>query len=68
MVGELGIEAFQVAQIAGPVSFFVACWTGGFLLEPAIMDSEDFIRWALDPARTVEERYTTELLVEQSVN
>jgi len=32
------------------------------------MDSEDFIRWALDDARTVEERYTTELLVEQGVN
>ena len=29
------------------------------------MDSKAFIRWALDDARTVEERYTTELLVEQ---
>jgi len=28
------------------------------------MDTEAFIRWALDDARTVEERYTTELLVE----
>ncbi|HEY5041085.1 MAG TPA: hypothetical protein VIK53_03710, partial [Verrucomicrobiae bacterium] len=32
------------------------------------MDSEAFIRWALDDARTVEERYTTELLVEMGVN
>lgn len=32
------------------------------------MDTEAFIRWALDDARTVEERYTTELLVEQGVN
>ena len=32
------------------------------------MDSEDFIRWALDTARTLEERYTTELLVEQGVS
>ena len=31
------------------------------------MTSEDFIHWALDPARTVEERYTTELLVEMGV-
>lgn len=29
------------------------------------MDKEAFIRWALDDARTVEERYTVELLVEQ---
>jgi hypothetical protein len=32
------------------------------------MDSEAFIRWALDDARTVEERYTTEILVEQGVS
>jgi hypothetical protein len=32
------------------------------------MDSEAFIRWALDDARTVEERYATELLVEMGVN
>src|ERR1041385_9578369 len=31
------------------------------------MDTEAFVRWALDAARTVEERYTTELLVEQGV-
>lgn len=31
------------------------------------MHSEDFVCWALDEARTVEERYTTELLVEQGV-
>ena len=31
------------------------------------MDTEAFIRWALDDARTVEERYTVELLVEQGV-
>ncbi|HEV7401851.1 MAG TPA: hypothetical protein VGO11_02950 [Chthoniobacteraceae bacterium] len=29
-------------------------------------DSEAFIRWALDDARTLEERYTTELLVEDA--
>lgn len=28
------------------------------------MNAEGFIRWALDEARTVEERYTTELMVE----
>lgn len=28
------------------------------------MNAEGFIRWALDEARTIEERYTTELLVE----
>jgi hypothetical protein len=32
------------------------------------MDSDAFIRWALDNARTVEERYTTELIVEQGLN
>ena len=32
------------------------------------MDSEAFIRWALDDARTVEERYATELLVEMGVS
>ena len=32
------------------------------------MDTEAFVRWALDDTRTVEERYTTELLVEQGVN
>jgi hypothetical protein len=32
------------------------------------VDAEAFIRWALDDARTVEERYTVELLVEQGVN
>jgi hypothetical protein len=31
------------------------------------MDPEAFIKWALNPARTVEERYTTELLVERGV-
>ena len=30
------------------------------------MDPEAYIRWALDDARTLEERYTTELLVEQA--
>src|SRR6266446_6986537 len=30
------------------------------------MDPEDFIRWALDDARTLEERYTTELFVEDA--
>ena len=29
------------------------------------MDTEAFVRWALDDARTVEERYTTELIVER---
>jgi len=38
------------------------------LVKPSGMDSEAFIRWALDKARTVEERYTTELLVEQGVS
>src|SRR3954463_13226457 len=28
-------------------------------------DPEVFIRWALDDARTLEERYTTELLIER---
>ena len=28
------------------------------------MDTEAFIRWALDDTRTVEDRYTVELLVE----
>ena len=28
------------------------------------MDTEGFVRWALDDARTIEERYTTEVLVE----
>jgi hypothetical protein len=32
------------------------------------MDTEAFVRWALDNARTIEERYTTELLVETGVN
>jgi hypothetical protein len=32
------------------------------------MDQAAFIRWALDDARTVEERYTTELLVELGVS
>lgn len=32
------------------------------------MESETFIRWALDGARTVEERYVVELLVEQGVS
>jgi hypothetical protein len=31
------------------------------------MDTEAFVRWALDDARTVEERYMTELIVEQGV-
>jgi hypothetical protein len=31
------------------------------------MDAEAFVRWALDDARTVEERYTTELLVDHGV-
>lgn len=31
------------------------------------MDTEGFVRWALDDARTVEERYTVELLVEDLV-
>jgi hypothetical protein len=31
------------------------------------MDPESFVRWALDDARTLEERYTTELLVERGV-
>ncbi len=32
------------------------------------MDTEAFVRWALDGARTVEERYTTELIVEHGVS
>jgi hypothetical protein len=32
------------------------------------MDAENFVRWALDDSRTLEERYTTELLVEVGVN
>jgi hypothetical protein len=32
------------------------------------MNTDAFIRWALDGARTVEERFTLELLVEQGVN
>ena len=32
------------------------------------MNSESFILWALDGARTVEERFTLELLVEQGVS
>jgi hypothetical protein len=31
------------------------------------MDIEGFVRWALDDARTLEERYTTELIVEHGV-
>jgi hypothetical protein len=31
------------------------------------MEIEAFVRWALDDARTLEERYTTELLVEKGV-
>ena len=31
------------------------------------MDTESFVRWALDDARTLEERYTTELLVDDCV-
>src|ERR1043166_10004704 len=31
------------------------------------MDLEALVRWAMDGARTVEERYTTELLVERGV-
>ncbi len=32
------------------------------------MDTEAFIRWALDEARTVEERFTLELIVEQGMS
>ena len=32
------------------------------------MDTEEFIRWALADTRTLEERYTVELMVEQGVN
>ena len=32
------------------------------------MNPDAFILWALDEARTVEERFTLELLVEQGVN
>ena len=32
------------------------------------MDIEAFVRWALDGARSVEERYTTELIVERGVS
>src|SRR6266446_6704802 len=32
------------------------------------METEAFIRWALDDRRTIEERYTTELLVELAVD
>lgn len=32
------------------------------------MDTEAFVRWALDDARTVEERYTTELIIERGVS
>jgi hypothetical protein len=31
------------------------------------MDDDDFIRWAFDDARTLEERYATELLVEHAL-
>lgn len=31
------------------------------------MDPEEFVRWALDDARTLEERYTTELIVDDCV-
>ena len=48
--------------------------TGGLRLRPGLcqmesdMDTEAFIHWALDDSRTVEERYTVELLVEQGVD
>lgn len=32
------------------------------------MDTEAFIAWSLDPARTIDERYTVELLVEMGVS
>ena len=32
------------------------------------MNAEAFIQWALDPARTVEERFTLELIVEQGLS
>lgn len=32
------------------------------------MDAEQFVRWALDDSRTVEERYATELVLEQGVS
>jgi hypothetical protein len=32
------------------------------------MDTEAFVRWALDDARTVEERYTVELLIESAMH
>jgi hypothetical protein len=41
---------------------------GGRLVKPSGMDSESFIHWALDEARTLDERYTTELLVAQAVD
>ena len=31
------------------------------------MDTEGFVAWARDDARTIEERYTVELLVEEAV-
>ncbi|MFN7140342.1 MAG: hypothetical protein ACK4UN_13480, partial [Limisphaerales bacterium] len=31
------------------------------------MDAEQFVRWALDPSRNLEELYTTELVVEQAL-
>src|SRR5207249_907431 len=39
-----------------------------FLGRSRQMDTEAFTRWALDDARTVEERFTVELLVEESVH
>ncbi len=66
-IGAKNICARQRARRA-PCRPFAACRGNVFLVKPAGMDSETFIRWALDDARTVEERYTTELLVEQGVS
>lgn len=37
------------------------------MIEKNHMDAEGFIHWALDPARTLEERYATELVLEMGV-
>ncbi|MBA4147859.1 MAG: hypothetical protein H0X66_07055 [Verrucomicrobia bacterium] len=37
-------------------------------MKTLVMDVEQFVRWALDSSRTLEELYTTELVVEQAFN
>src|SRR5688572_1972161 len=45
----------------------VATCLQGFVCHCQVMDAQTFIRWALDDNRTLEERYTTELMVERGV-